>query len=240
MIHFVQVDKCYEKNWFALKNVDLHIKKGEFVFLVGPSGAGKSTVLNLITMQHFPTHGHVKVASFRSDAMSQWKVPHLRRELGIVFQDFKLLTERTVFENVAFALEVIGRPRKEIWRRSLAALTFVGLTHKRNEWPLHLSGGEQQRVAIARAIVNEPRVLLADEPTGNLDPTNARQIMDILAHVNRSGATVIMATHNYDLVRSYPYRILALDQGELVDPFRFKIGDESVEESREAILSNHM
>lgn len=221
MIHFIQVDKCYEKGWFALKNINLHIDKGEFVYLIGPSGAGKSTVLHLITMQLQPTHGQVIIGHYKSDQVNSRHIPRLRRELGVVFQDFKLLTDRTVFENVAFALEVIGRPRKEIWKRSLAALTFVGLNHKRNEMPLHLSGGEQQRVAMARAIVNDPYVLLADEPTGNLDPDNARQIMNILHRINRQGTTVIMATHNYDIVESCPHRVIALERGELVDAFSF-------------------
>lgn len=226
MIDFIHVDKFYEKNWPALKNITFRISKGEFVLMTGPSGAGKSTILNLITMQILPTHGQVVVEKFNSSRIKVSQIPYLRRNLGVVFQDFKLLNDRTVFENIAFAQEVIGTPRKLIWKRSLNALNLVGLTHKRNEMPLHLSGGEQQRIAIARAIVNDPLVLLADEPTGNLDPIVSRQIMDILLRINRAGTTVIMATHDYELVKIYPYRVLALNEGELVDPFRFKISSD--------------
>ena len=236
MIHFIEVDKCYEKNWFALKDINFHLTKGEFIFLIGPSGAGKSTILNLITMQTLPTHGQVVVGNYRSNQISYWKIPYLRRQLGVIFQDFKLLNDRTVFENVAFVLEVVGKSRSDIWKQSLKALTFVGLNHKRNEMPLHLSGGEQQRAAIARAIVNDPVILLADEPTGNLDPLNAENIMDILLKINFAGTTVIMATHNYDLVRNYPFRIIALDQGKMVDTFRFKLEDETSQLNRNAII----
>ncbi|OQY29992.1 MAG: cell division ATP-binding protein FtsE [Candidatus Cloacimonetes bacterium 4572_55] len=216
MIHFIHVDKYYDQDWPVLKDINFHIKKGEFVFLTGPSGAGKSTVLNLIIMQHQPTSGKVVVGKYNSQVIHARQIPIFRRTLGIVFQDFKLLTDRTVFENVAFALEVTGASRRQIWRRSLAVLNMVGLTHKRNEMPLHLSGGEQQRIAIARAIVNDPFVLLADEPTGNLDPTVSDKVMQLLLKINRIGTTVIMATHDYHLIETYPFRTLALDKGRLV------------------------
>ncbi len=222
MIHFIHVDKYYEKNWPALKDINFNIHKGEFVFLTGPSGAGKSTVLDMVIMRHFPTHGEVIVDTYNSQKIKSGQIPYLRRLLGVVFQDFKLLTDRTVFENVSFALEVIGLPRKQVWKKTLAALNAVGLTHKRNEMPLHLSGGEQQRIAIARAVANDPLILLADEPTGNLDPTISRQIMDVLIDINHAGTTVIMATHNYDLVEHHPFRVIALEQGRMVEPAWFR------------------
>ncbi|MDZ7291301.1 MAG: cell division ATP-binding protein FtsE [candidate division KSB1 bacterium] len=186
----------------ALKSVNLTVRPGEFVFLVGPSGAGKSTVLRLIYMAERPTEGQVVVGRFNSGTIKPREIPYLRRQLGIIFQDFKLLDDRNVYDNVAFALQVTGAKRREIKRKVLRALANVGLSHKRYKMPHELSGGEQQRVAIARALVNEPFILLADEPTGNLDPVTTQGILDLLEKINARGTAVLMATHNYALFES--------------------------------------
>ncbi|RMF61626.1 MAG: cell division ATP-binding protein FtsE [Calditrichaeota bacterium] len=198
-----------------LDHISLKIQKGEFVYLIGKTGAGKTTLLKLIYMDLFPTRGNVIVDKYSSSSISPRHIPYLRRKVGVIFQDFKLLTDRNVFDNVAFALQVIGVPGKKIKPRVLAVLNRVGLTHKRYVMPDKLSGGEQQRVAIARALVNEPFVLLADEPTGNLDPHVSKEILSLLESINRSGTAVVMATHNYDLIRQYPHRTIVLDNGRL-------------------------
>ncbi|MDQ7053029.1 MAG: cell division ATP-binding protein FtsE [candidate division KSB1 bacterium] len=204
-------------NGEGLKQVNLTVEQGEFVFLVGPSGAGKSTVLKLIYMQERPGLGQVQVGQFNSAKIRPRDIPYLRRQLGIVFQDFRLLEDRNVFENVAFALRVIGTRPKEIKKRVLRVLGDVGISHKRYQMPYHLSGGEQQRVAIARALVNEPMVLLADEPTGNLDPQTAEEIMQLLEEINMRGTAVLMATHNYDLVKRYNHRVVRIEGGVTLD-----------------------
>jgi cell division transport system ATP-binding protein len=186
-------------------------------YLVGPSGSGKSTLLRLMYMDLFPEKGVVQVAGFRSDQIEKHEIPMLRRSVGVVFQDFQLLPDRTVFENVAFALYATGKKRKEIKGRVLNLLTHVGLSHKHFAYPHELSGGEQQRVCIARAIANEPHVLLADEPTGNLDPHVANEIQKLLIGLHRAGMTVFMATHDYRIVKKYPARTLALSKGQLVE-----------------------
>ncbi|RMD85797.1 MAG: cell division ATP-binding protein FtsE [Calditrichaeota bacterium] len=201
----------------GLESVNLEIKPGEFVFLVGPTGAGKSTVLKLIYMETFPTQGYVIVENYNSMTIRNKEIPYLRRKLGIVFQDFKLLEDRDVFENVAFALRVTGARRKDIKKKTLKALAEVGLSHKSRKMPDELSGGEQQRVAIARALVNEPFILLADEPTGNLDPETAYEIMKILQRVNDRGTAVLMATHNYQLVSSFRKRIVRIEEGRTLN-----------------------
>jgi len=199
-----------------LKNISLRIIKGEFVYLVGPSGAGKSTILRLINMDLFPQRGTVVVENYSSAKIKVREIPLLRRQLGIVFQDFKLLNDRNVFENVAFALRVTGVRGDEIKRRVLRVLAEVNLSHKRNHYPLELSGGEQQRVAIARAIVNNPISVLADEPTGNLDGQTSVEILEILEKINRQGTAVLMATHDEELIKRFPHRRIRLNNGTVV------------------------
>lgn len=198
----------------VFEDVHLKINKGEFVYLIGRTGTGKTTLLRLIYMDIFPSRGNVIVNRFSSSTIRKRQIPYLRRKVGIVFQDFKLLTDRNVFENVAFALRVVGR-RRDLKSRVLSVLSQVGLHHRRYHMPQNLSGGEQQRVVIARALVNEPFILLADEPTGNLDPQAASDILDLLEQINRSGTAVLMATHNYELIQKYPHRTLLLEDGTL-------------------------
>ncbi len=201
----------------VLYDASFQIKRGEFVYLVGPTGSGKSSLLRLIYMDLMPTRGLVEVGEYRSDRMRQRDIPLLRRQLGVVFQDFQLLPDRTVYENVAFALYVTGRRRREIRGRVLHALAQMGLGHVRNRYPHELSGGEQQRVCIARAIVNDPWVLLADEPTGNLDPSTANDIHGLLVQLHRQGMTVLMATHDYRLVKRYPSRTLVIADRKIAE-----------------------
>ncbi|MFQ5864690.1 MAG: cell division ATP-binding protein FtsE [bacterium] len=200
-------------NGDGLESIDLEIRNGEFVFLVGPTGAGKSTVLKLIYMEEFPTEGYVVVDEYNSLDIHKRDIPYLRRKLGIIFQDFKLLEDRDVFENVAFSLKVTGARKKDVKKKTLRALAEVGLSHKSRKMPHELSGGEQQRVAIARAIVKDPFILLADEPTGNLDPKTTIEIMNILDKVNARGTAILMATHNYQLVNSTAKRIVSIKNG---------------------------
>jgi cell division transport system ATP-binding protein len=200
----------------ALREVSVDIQKGEFVFLVGPSGSGKSTFVRLVTKEEEPDEGHIWVAGKDIANLTQWKVPYLRRNIGCVFQDFRLLPTKTVHENVAFALEVIGRPRHVIKSQVPQILDLVGLGKKINNLPHELSGGEQQRVAIARAFVNRPLILLADEPTGNLDPSTSAGIMRLLDRINRTGTTVIMATHDSSIVDSMRRRVIELDRGSVI------------------------
>jgi cell division transport system ATP-binding protein len=200
----------------ALDDVTVHIEKSEFVFLIGPSGSGKSTFLRLLLKEENPTRGTVHVNHKELNRLSKWKVPALRRTIGCVFQDFRLLQNKTVAENVGFALEVIGKPRHTIVRVVPEVLELVGLEGKANRLPTELSGGEQQRVAIARAFVNRPLVLLADEPTGNLDPDTSQDIMLLLERINRTGTTVLMATHDNNIVDSMRRRVVELDGGRVV------------------------
>ena len=200
----------------GIERITLSVNPGEFVFLVGPSGAGKSTVLKMIYMELWPDEGHIVVNGYSSLYTRKRDIPYLRRKLGIVFQDFKLLLDRDVFENVAFALRVTKTKRKEIKKRVLRVLAGVGLSHKRNKMPLELSGGEQQRVAIARALVSDPYILLADEPTGNLDPEVSEGIMELLERVNERGTAVLMATHNYPLVDKHRGRVIRIDRGRII------------------------
>jgi cell division transport system ATP-binding protein len=200
-----------------LDRLNLSIKSGDFVYLVGATGAGKSSLLRLLYMDLKPESGTVSVLDYHSVTTKASEVPHLRRKLGIVFQDFKLLEDRDVFENVAFALYVTNARRSDIKKRVFHALSDVGVSHKRNQMPHELSGGEQQRVVIARALVNTPSILLADEPTGNLDPVASAEIMELIRKINMRGTAVLMATHNYELVRKYPARVIQLKDGKLVD-----------------------
>ena len=217
MIRLENVTKTYKKNEVkALVDLTLEITKGEFVFLVGASGSGKSTFIRLLIKDEDPDTGDIVVAGKRLGQLRSWRIPQLRREVGCVFQDFKLLENKTVFENVAFALEVIGKPRAAILRTVPEVLTLVGLSSKHDAYPHELSGGEQQRVAIARAFVNRPRILLCDEPTGNLDPTTSLGIMKLLDRINRTGTTVVMATHDQHIVDSMRRRVVELQDGALV------------------------
>ena len=200
----------------GIQQVSFQINPGELVFLVGPSGAGKSTVLKAIFLEERPSEGHIIVGEYNSLFVSKQEIPYLRRKLGIVFQDFKLLNDRDVFRNVSFVLEVVGAKSKVMKRKVLRALADVGLSHKSRKYPEELSGGEQQRVAIARAIVNEPYILLADEPTGNLDPITASEIMNVLIRINMRGTSLLMATHNFALAKSYNGRILRIENGQLL------------------------
>ncbi len=200
----------------ALDDVTVEVTKGEFVFVVGPSGSGKSTLMRLLTREQRPDSGEVWVAGKNLRRLRPWKVPLLRREIGYVYQDFKLLPTKTVRENVAFALEVIGRRRQEIDERVPEVLDLVGLTEKADAMPHELSGGQQQRVSVARAFVNNPRLLLADEPTGNLDPATSVDIMRLLDRINRTGTTVVMATHDQQIVDSMRRRVVELEDGRIV------------------------
>ena len=203
-------------NGDGLRRINLTVNNGESVFLVGPSGAGKTTLLKLIYLAEFPQEGHILLNEFNSLWIRKKDIPFLRRKIGVVFQDFKLLRDRNVFDNVAFALEVTGARRRKIKRRVLEVLKDVGLSHKRLKMPDELSGGEQQRVAIARALVNEPFILLADEPTGNLDRESAIGVLDILTRINTMGTAVLMATHNYELAQQTGQRIIRIDNGTIV------------------------
>ena len=219
MIRFDRVTKVYPRAAIgasALIDVSFKVGKGEFVFLTGPSGAGKSTILKLLYMDERPTNGEVRISGYNSAEIKHREIAQLRRRLGIVFQDFRLLEDRTAEQNVAFALEVIGTPRAKIPGRVSRALAQVGLASKTTAYPKELSGGEQQRVAFARALVNDPFVLIADEPTGNLDERATRGIFQLLREINASGTAVLMATHNLELVRSSEYRTIELNHGKIV------------------------
>jgi cell division transport system ATP-binding protein len=216
MIRLREVTKVYEGGTVAVRDISLDIQKGEFVFLVGPSGSGKSTLVRLLLRQETVTRGTIWVAGKDITQLPAWKVPFLRRSVGTVFQDFKLLPNKTVGENVAFALEVLGRPRTVIGPQVDQVLELVGLSDKTERYPRQLSGGEQQRVSIARAFVNRPPILLADEPTGNLDPGTSVGIMRLLDRINRSGATIVMATHDHAIVDAMQRRVVQLDDGRII------------------------
>ena len=216
MIKLENVSKVYKGDVVALREASADIAKGEFVFLVGPSGSGKSTFLRLLNREETPDDGRIWVAGKDIGELSKWKIPYLRRNIGFIFQDFMLLPNKTVYENVAFALEVIGRPKHVIVSQVPAILELVGLAKKMENLPHELSGGEQQRVSIARAFVNRPLILLADEPTGNLDPATSVGIMRLLDRINRTGTTVCMATHDRSIVDTMRRRVIELDRGTIV------------------------
>lgn len=224
---------------FSLQDINLQVTNGEFVFLVGPSGAGKSTLLKLMYMDDMPDKGQIVVGPFVSSRMKRRMIPDLRRKIGIIFQDFRLLEDRTVFENVALAMKVTGAGMPEIKKQITDILTRVGLYHKRYDYPPALSGGEQQRVAIARAVANRPAILFADEPTGNLDPVATKNILELLFKINAGGTAVLMATHDIELVRSFGQRIIYLEEGRValdremifVGDIRDRIDESSVSES---------
>lgn len=217
MIVFDNVTKIYEDNHtVALNDLSFTVEKGEFVFLVGNSGAGKSSVIRMLLCEERPTSGTVNVNGFDIGSLSKKEIPALRRSLGVVFQDFRLLENRTVYENVAFAMHVVGAPSRQIRRRVPEVLSLVDLAHKAKAYPWQLSGGEQQRAAIARALANNPAILIADEPTGNLDIKRSEEVMEILEKINRKGTTVVMATHAEKIVNSMQKRVITLDMGALV------------------------
>lgn len=216
MIEFRRVSKIYQTGTNALRDVSFTIENGEFVFIIGRSGAGKSTLIKLLTCEERPSSGEVLIDKFNVSRIKRRFIPFLRRNIGMVFQDFRLIHTKSVFQNVAFAMEIIGSSHNAIRRRVPIVLSIVGLRDKANDRPRMLSGGEQQRVAIARAMVNNPMLILADEPTGNLDPTNSEAIMALLEQINRSGTTVIICTHDRDLVDRMKKRVIEIDDGLLV------------------------
>ncbi len=216
MIDFINVSKRYDNGTQALKDVNIHIEDGEFVFVVGASGAGKSTFLKILMREEVPTTGTVIVNGHTLTELKKREIPYFRRDLGIVFQDFRLIPNMTVYENIAFAMRVIGARESEIRKKVPFVITRVGLSNKARCFPNELSGGEQQRVALARALVNEAKVIIADEPTGNIDPTMAFEIIDLLKDINEKGTTVIIVTHEHDLVRQFDKRVITLDAGNVV------------------------
>ncbi len=213
MIEFRGVHKVYETGNEALKGIDVKIEAGEFVFMVGSSGAGKSTFLKLIMREEVATSGEVIVGNFKLSKLKKRQIPYLRRSMGIVFQDFRLIDTMTVFDNVAFAMRVVGASQREIRRRVPYVLGLVGLQHKSKNYPVELSGGEQQRVGLARALVNNPSLIIADEPTGNIDPELSYEIMELLTEINRRGTTVLVVTHDHDLVKAFGRRVIEIRGG---------------------------
>lgn len=217
MIEFRNVSKVYASGTHALNQVSLTIEKGDFVFIVGSSGAGKSTFLKLIMREEVPTSGSIVVNGMQLERMKRRKVPMLRRTMGIVFQDFRLIDKMTVYDNVAFAMRAIGARPRAIKKRVPYILELVGLEHKAKNYPAELSGGEQQRVGLARALVNNPQMIIADEPTGNVDPEMSYEIIELLHEINKRGTTVLIVTHEHDLVHSFNSRVITIDKGVVVD-----------------------
>ena len=215
MIETVRVTKAYGREEYGVRDLTMKVEKGEFAFLTGPSGAGKSTLLRLLLLQERPTSGQIVIGDRDLSTLTPNEVQAYRRTVGFVFQDFKLIASKTIFENVAFVLRVLGQPVEQQRRRTYQVLKWVGLQHRHNAYPLELSGGEQQRVAIARALVNEPHIMLADEPTGNLDPDLSLEIMNLFRDINASGTTVLVATHDRELIKWVGRRVIQLDHGQL-------------------------
>ena len=218
-IKFIDVEKTYKNGVNAVYNMNLGIKKGEFVFVIGASGSGKSTLIKMLYREEKPSHGQIYVGGINVAKIKNSKVYKLRRKIGIVFQDYKLLPKLTVYENVAFALEIYGLPSDEVKRKTLKALDLVGLKSRIKSYPTQLSGGEQQRVAIARAIVNSPKLLICDEPTGNLDPDTSLEIMRVIEKINDLGTTIVMATHDREMVDKMKKRVVLLDNGKLAKDY---------------------
>ena len=216
MLLMTDVSKTYPSGSVALRDVNIHIQPGEFVFVVGPSGAGKSTFIKMLFREVIPTTGNIYVNGVDLLELKEKEIPYLRRQLGIIFQDYRLLPDRTVYDNVAFAMQVIETPYRKIKRRVMSVLDLVGLRKRANSYPTELSGGEQQRVAIARAIVNDPLLVIADEPTGNLDPETSWDIMGIFSEINESGTTIVMATHDKEIVDNMEKRVIAIEKGSIV------------------------
>ena len=219
LIRIKDLEKKYKTGVTAIYDFDLKVKKGDFVFVIGQSGSGKSTLIKLLYREEKPTNGSINIGGIEVAKLRNRKVYKLRRKLGIVFQDYKLLPRLTVYENVAFALEILGLPNEEIRKKTLKALEQVGLKNKSKNYPKELSGGEQQRVAIARAIVNEPKLLLCDEPTGNLDPETSWEIMQVLDEINKLGTTIIMATHDKEMVNRMKKRVIVIEAGRLKEDY---------------------
>ena len=217
MIEAYHVSKTYARGVYALRDLSLRVEKGDFVFLTGPSGAGKSTLLRLLLRQDVPTEGQLMVGGRNLSTLTERQVQSYRRSLGFVFQDFKLLPAKTVLENVSFVPRVLGMAESQQQRRTFQVLKWVGLQHRMNAYPLELSGGEQQRIAIARALVNDPAIILADEPTGNLDPDLSLEIMNLFREINARGTTVVVATHDRELIRRVGRRAVTLDHGNIVE-----------------------
>lgn len=227
MIEFKNVSKTYDNNVVALRNVDVAIERGEFVFLVGPSGSGKSTFIKMLLKEVDPTVGKITVNGVELSSIKRNQVPYYRRKIGMVFQDFRLIPTLSVYENVAFAMRVVEANPKDVRKRVPIVLSMVGLSDKHKMFPTQLSGGEQQRVSLARAIVNNPTILIADEPTGNLDPETAMEIMNLLNDINKAGTTVLMATHAKDIVDTMKKRVIAIDKGNIArDEKRGRYGNE--------------
>ena len=216
MIEFQNVTKTYDNGTEAIRGIDLKIEDGEFVFLVGPSGSGKSTIINLLTAELTPTSGSIHINGFELEGIKKKQIPYLRRTVGVIFQDFRLIEKKTVYQNVAFAMRVIGAPEREIRKRVPYVLDLVGLGEKSKSYPDELSGGEQQRVAVARALINNPAMIVADEPTGNLDPGKSLEIMLLLEHINALGTTVLVVTHEADMVDRFHKRVIAINEGKVI------------------------
>ncbi|SFD21744.1 cell division ATP-binding protein FtsE [Clostridium uliginosum] len=228
MIEFKSISKIYDNNVKALSDINVEIETGEFVFLVGPSGSGKSTFIKMILKEIEPTNGKLVIGGKELSTVTRKQIPYYRRKIGMVFQDFRLISNLNVYENVAFAMRVVEASQRDIRRRVPMVLSLVGLSHKYKMFPNELSGGEQQRVSLARALVNNPSVLIADEPTGNLDPETAREIMGLLDDINKSGTTVLMATHAKEIVDYMKKRVIAIDRGEIIrDEKRGRYEDEN-------------
>lgn len=220
LIRIRNAKKTYKNGVTAIQDLDLDIKKGEFVFIIGSTGCGKSTLIKMLYREEKPTSGKIIVGGIDVGKLRNAKVYKLRRKIGVVFQDFKLLPKLTVFENVAFALEIFGLPKKEIYEKVIKVLDLVGLKNKAKQYPTHLSGGEQQRVAIARAIVNGPKLLICDEPTGNLDEVTSMEIMKVLEEINKLGTTIIMVTHDTEIVNRMKKRVILLDTGRILKDYK--------------------
>ena len=217
MIRLTDVQKEYENGTHALRGVTMEVNDGEFVFLVGPSGSGKSTIIKLLTGEVLPSGGRLMINGFNLNNISDRQIPLLRRSIGVIFQDFRLIEKKTVYENLEFVMRAVGMPKKEIKQRITYVLQLVGLEKKAENFPSELSGGEQQRVAIARALVNNPATIIADEPTGNLDPERSMEIMTLLVKINQLGTTVVVVTHEKDLVNKFGKRVITIDQGRIIN-----------------------
>ena len=233
MIEFIDVSKQYDNGTNALNHINLKIDKGEFVFIVGASGAGKSTFLKLIMKEETQTEVEVIVNGRKLSILKRKEIPYLRRTMGIVFQDFRLIDKMTVFDNVAFAMRVIGSRERDVRRRVPYILSLVGLSHKARSFPSELSGGEQQRVGLARALVNNPAMIIADEPTGNIDPELSYEIVDLLKEINKCGTTVLMVTHEHNLVKKFPSRVIEINGGKITNDKMFKEYENQLNKSQE-------
>lgn len=235
MIEFKNVSKTYDNGTNAIRDVSITINDGEFVFIVGASGAGKSTFLKIIMREQVPNSGTVIINNYNLNKIRKRDIPKFRRTMGIVFQDFRLIPNMTVYDNVAFAMRVIGAKEKEIRKRVPYVLSLVGLTSKARQLPAHLSGGEQQRVALARALVNNAGIIIADEPTGNIDPEMSYEIVDLLNHINANGTTIVMVTHEHELVRRFNHRVITISKGEVVSDTADKYRRSAEQQNAEAV-----